>query len=415
MPNKKKKKEIKVLDLFAGVGGFSEGFILSGCDVVAHIEMDKEACETIRTRMVYHALRKKGKLDEYKKYISGKITRDQIVNKYKLTKEIDSVIQEKISRENYKQLIDEVKRKLNGADLDIIIGGPPCQAYSHIGRGSDRNHMKRDPRKFLYQYYVEFLKALKPKVFIFENVPGLLSSGKGIYLNKMRLAMKTAGYNTAFDILNAAEYGVPQERRRVILIGWNSKANLKEYPVFEKVNRNYKVSDFLSDLPKLKSGQGSVLTKFKSKSKVLKKLGITNNFGILLGHSARPNNKQDLIIYKMAVKEKNNGHNIKYNELPNKLKTHKNQTGFLDRFKVVDASAPSSHTIIAHISKDGHYYIHPDADQNRSLTVREAARLQTFPDDFVFEGSRSAQYKQIGNAVPPMLSSLIANKLIKFF
>ncbi|MFA5131271.1 MAG: DNA cytosine methyltransferase [Patescibacteria group bacterium] len=415
---KKKKSQTKkpmVLDLFAGVGGFSEGFILSGCDIVAHIEMDKEACETIRTRMVYHALRKKGKLEEYKKYLLGEKTREEIVSKYKLNKEIDSVIQEKISRDNYAQLIGEVKERLNGADLDIIIGGPPCQAYSHIGRGSDRKHMKRDPRKFLYQYYVEFLKALKPKVFIFENVPGLLSSGKGMYLNSMRLAMKAAGYNTEFSILNAAEYGVPQERRRVILIGWNSKANLKSYPVFDKVDRNYKVSDFLLDLPKLKSGEGSVATKFKSKSKILDKLGITNNFGVLLGHAARPNNKQDLTIYKMAVKEKNNGHNIKYNELPNKLKTHKNQTGFLDRFKVVDGAAASSHTVIAHISKDGHYYIHPDAEQNRSLTVREAARLQTFPDDFIFEGSRSAQYKQIGNAVPPMLSSLIANKLIKFF
>jgi len=412
MPNKKKKKEIKVLDLFAGVGGFSEGFILSGCDIVAHIEMDKEACETIRTRMVYHALRKKGKLDEYKKYISGKITRDEIVNKYKLTKEIDSVIQEKISRENYKQLIDEVKRKLNGADLDIIIGGPPCQAYSHIGRGSDRNHMKRDPRKFLYQHYVEFLKALKPKVFIFENVPGLLSSGKGMYLNSMRLAMKAAGYNTDFKILNAAEYGVPQERRRVILIGWNSKSNLKQYPDFEKIKRDYKVNDFLSDLPELKSGQGATVINFKSKSKILNNLGITNNFGVLSGHIARPNNKQDLTIYKIAVREKKNGHNIKYNELPKELKTHKNQTGFLDRFKVVDGNSESSHTVIAHISKDGHYYIHPDIKQNRSLTVREAARLQTFPDDFIFEGSRSAQYKQIGNAVPPMLSKILAKKIV---
>lgn len=412
MLRKEKKKEIKVLDLFAGVGGFSEGFILSGCDIVAHIEMDKEACETIRTRMVYHALKKKGKLDEYKKYLLGEKTRDEIVDKYKLNREIDSVIQEKISRDNYAQLIGEVKKRLNGSDLDIIIGGPPCQAYSHIGRGSDRKHMKRDPRKFLYQYYVEFLKALKPKVFIFENVPGLLSSGKGMYLNSMRLAMKAAGYKTDFNILNAAEYGVPQERRRVILIGWNSKANLKSYPIFEKVKRDYKVDDFLSDLPELKSGQGSSVINFKSKSKILNSLGITNDFAILSGHVSRPNNKQDLTIYKIAVREKNKGHNIKYNELPKELKTHKNQTGFLDRFKVVDGGSASSHTVIAHISKDGHYYIHPDIKQNRSLTVREASRLQTFPDDFVFEGSRSAQYKQIGNAVPPMLSKILAKKIV---
>ena len=131
-------------------------------------------------------------------------------------------------------------------------------------------------------------------------------------------------------------------------------------------------------------------------------------------HVSRPHRKHDLEIYRIAVTHKNNGYNIKYNELPKRLKTHKNETGFLDRFKVVNFASANSHTIIAHIAKDGHYYIHPDLKQNRSLTVREAARIQTFPDDFIFEGSRTSQFRQIGNAVPPILSKIIAETILRF-
>lgn len=130
-----------------------------------------------------------------------------------------------------------------------------------------------------------------------------------------------------------------------------------------------------------------------------------------MDHVARPNNAQDLEIYALAVSQKSKGKNLRYNELPSRLKTHKNEHVFLDRFRVVDHKARGSHTIVAHIAKDGHSYIHPDIKQNRSLSVREAARLQTFPDDYRFEGSRSSKFRQIGNAVPPMLSSVIAERL----
>jgi DNA (cytosine-5)-methyltransferase 1 len=403
-----------VLDLFAGAGGFSEGFIRAGCKIVGHIEMDKNACSTILTRMLYHALLRKGKLGEYKKYVIDNITLDSLIEKYGLQKERDSVICAKIGEDNYHELINQVKIRLDGQRLDIIIGGPPCQAYSNIGRASDRKHMRRDERKYLFEYYVEFLKVLRPKIFIFENVPGLISAGKGIYLRKMRLLMKKAGYETDFKILNAADYGVPQERKRVILIGWNIKSSMKSYPEFNKVIRSYRVADFLNDLPKLKAGEGSNRIRFRSKSELLSKLGIVTEIKVLPDHVSRPQRRHDLEIYKIAVSQKNNGHNIKYNELPNQLKTHKNQNGFLDRFKVVDFSRTNSHTIIAHIAKDGHYYIHPDLQQNRSLTVREAARIQTFPDDFLFEGSRTSQFRQIGNAVPPIFSKIIADAILQF-
>lgn len=408
------KRSPKVLDLFAGAGGFSEGFASAGCDIVAHIEMDKAACDTLRTRMMYHALRKAGKLREYKKYVLGKIDRETLVRENDLQKEYDSVIHAKISQTNYRDLIREVRRRLNGEKLDVIIGGPPCQAYSHIGRSSDKKRMKRDQRKFLYEYYVAFLRALRPSVFVFENVPGLLSAGRGMYLRDMRRLMKRAGYSTDYRILNAADFGVPQERKRVFLIGWRKDAGIDEYPSFQAVERSYGVKDFLDDLPPLKPGEGVSRLRYKGRSSLLRRLGITSrSFSLVLDHLARPQSARDLEIYRIAVKIKNRGKNLRYNELPPRLKTYKNTTSFLDRFRVVDISGRASHTVIAHIANDGHYYIHPDLKQNRALTVREAARLQTFPDDFVFEGTRSAQFRQIGNAVPPMLSKLIARELLR--
>ena len=156
-------KQLKVLDLFAGAGGFSEGFIETGCEMVAHIEMDKDACSTIRTRMIYHKLKELGQMKDYTDYLLNKITIEELVVKHGLEKEYNSVIQAKIDSSNYKELIDDIRQKLAGESLDIIIGGPPCQAYSNIGRSSDPNRMVGDERKYLYIHYVEFLKALKPR------------------------------------------------------------------------------------------------------------------------------------------------------------------------------------------------------------------------------------------------------------
>lgn len=404
-----------VLDLFAGAGGFSEGFIRVGCKIVGHIEMDKNACSTLITRMLYHALLRKGKLGEYKKYVLGKITRDSLIEKYGLHKERDSVICAKIGEDNYQELINQVKSRLDEQRLDIIVGGPPCQAYSCIGRARDNKNMRRDERNFLYRYYIEFLKALKPKIFVFENVPGLESAGKGRYLEDMRRLMKRAGYTSGYTVLNAADFGVPQNRKRIILVGWSKNSNLKEYPDFPPVKREYLVGDFLAGLPKVRAGEGKHTRKLSKRNELLERLRIVNHeFGLLMEHVARPNTNQDLEIYRRAVLAKQKGKNIKYNHLPKRLKTHNNEEGFRDRFKVVDAGAKGSHTVVAHMAKDGHYYIHPDLSQNRSFTVREAARLQTFPDDYKFEGERSPQFRQIGNAVPPMLSETVARILVNY-
>lgn len=412
--NQTKNASPKILDLFAGAGGLSEGFIRAGCEIIGHIEMDKNACDTLITRMMYHALFKKGKIYDYKNYVIGKITRDALIEKYGLQKEKDSIICSKIKEDNYKELIDQIKMRLNGEGLDMVVGGPPCQAYSYIGRARDEHSMRNDDRNFLYKYYIEFLKALKPKIFVFENVPGLESAGKGKYLRDMRRLMKKAGYETDYRILNAADFGVPQNRKRIILVGWSKISKLNGYPNFPATKREYVVKDFFAGLPKVQAGTGRRVGKFSKRDMLLEKLGILNpKFGILMDQVARPNTKQDLEIYRRAVLTKQKGENIKYNHLPKRLKTHNNENGFLDRFKVVDTNIRGSHTIVAHIAKDGHFYIHPDIKQNRSLTVREAARLQTFPDDYKFEGERGSQFRQIGNAVPPMLSETVARILIQ--
>ncbi|OFZ23393.1 MAG: hypothetical protein A3D92_03215, partial [Bacteroidetes bacterium RIFCSPHIGHO2_02_FULL_44_7] len=313
----------KVLDLFAGAGGFSEGFIRAGCEIIGHIEMDKKACGTLVTRMIYHALLKKGALSEYKKYILGKISRDELVAKYGLQKERDSVICAEIGKGNYKSLIEKIKERLNGQELDIIVGGPPCQAYSYIGRARDGKNMRRDGRNFLYRYYVEFLKSLKPKLFVFENVPGLETAGGGKHLRDMRRLMKRAGYSTDYKILNAADFGVPQNRKRIILVGWNKASRINGYPDFPISERKYVVKDFLTGLPKIQAGTGKRVGKFSKRNMLLEKLGILNpKLGILMDQVARPNTRQDLEIYRCAVLAKRQGENIKYNHLPERLKTH---------------------------------------------------------------------------------------------
>ena len=405
---------MNVIDLFAGAGGLSEGFIQAGYSMIGHVEMDKYAASTLRTRMIYHELRKRNLLSVYEEYIKGNTTIEEIINKYGLNDISNSVICEKID-ENYKSLIDKLRHIVGDRRIDVIVGGPPCQAYSYIGRARDINRMKNDDRNYLYKYYVEFLKAFRPKVFVFENVPGLVSAGGGQYLDDMRKLMKKAGYNTDYKILNAVNYGVPQNRRRVILIGWNRKSGLDAYPLPDEVKRNYKVKDVFSDLPSLAAGGGSEVQESRARNLILESLGVTSEkFKLLIDHRTRPHNARDLEIYNYAVKLKGKGENLRYNNLPDHLKTHKNEKSFLDRFKVVDESADGSHTVVAHIGKDGHYYIHPDLKQNRSLSIREAARLQTFPDDYKFEGPRNARYKQIGNAVPVLLAKQIASKLKEY-
>lgn len=414
------KQRLNFLDLFAGAGGLSEGFIQAGFKPVAHVESDRPACFTLRTRMAYHWLKAEGNLDFYADYLNGDITRSEFYEQIP-SKVIESVINEKIGEDTLTDIFSQIDMLLENRKLDLIVGGPPCQAYSIVGRSRDRNRMKGDERNYLYIYYAEFLKRYKPLYFVFENVTGLLSARDedgNLYFSAMRDLFRQCGYETEYMTLSAEEYGVLQSRKRIILVGRRGKTT-GFYPEPEKWNPGVKVREVFRDLPVLGSGEGTVgpcrLRKYRGKWQ--NEAGIRNEELPVTLHQARPNTEQDLEIYRIAVdlwnQEKKR---LDYNSLPDRLKTHRQRASFLDRFKVVAADMPFSHTVVAHISRDGHYYIHPDIKQNRSITPREAARLQAFPDDYYFESSRGTSertpaFRQIGNAVPVLLARKIADRL----
>ncbi len=298
-------------------------------------------------------------------------------------------------------------------NIDVLMGGPPCQAYSLVGRARDRYKMEYDRRNYLYKYYIEFLEQLNPQIFVFENVPGVLSAGNGKLFQDIQRYMDDVGYTINYRILNSADFMVLQNRKRVILIGWK-KGNNFEYPTFEKIEHIYTVKNVLDDMPDLKAGEGKEDAqdyRINDINDYLKKTKIRTPYDRVINNVSRPHRKEDLEIYKYAINKYLNGERLKYSDLPEKLQFHKNRKSFLDRFKVVDRNAAASHTVVAHIAKDGHYYIHPDIKQLRSLTVREVARLQSFPDNYKFEGSRTDQFIQVGNAVPPLMAQVIGQKV----
>ncbi len=404
---------INYIDLFAGAGGLSEGFAANGYNAVAHVEMNQDACFTLKTRMCYYYLKKKNKFNIYQKYLKREISREQLYS-YIPEELINSVINETMSEENMENIFNQINMALNNKkidDVDLIVGGPPCQAYSLVGRAVKENKMIGDPRNYLYLLYIKVLKKYQPKMFVFENVPGLLTANGGKYFSDMQKAFKKAGYEIDHKILNAKDFGVLQNRRRVILIGWKKDKSVK-YPQFELAEAACTVESILSDLPSILAGHENNTYPTDTYSDYLRKTGIRKPTDVLTWHVARPHIDRDKKIYKKAIEAWENNHQrLKYTELPEELCTHKNRTAFLDRFKVVAKDLPYCHTMMAHISKDGHYFIHPDEKQLRSITVREAARIQSFPDDFFFEGSRTAAFTQIGNAVPPLMASGIAKKI----
>lgn len=398
------------IDLFSGAGGLSEGFINSGFTPVAHVEIDKSACETLETRIAYHSLKEQNGLSLYNDYIQGKIPREDFISKSLTEKERKSVINLGIGGGNNQEIFNRIDCLLDNENVDLLIGGPPCQAYSLVGRARDSKGMKDDPRNFLYREYGKFLKYYKPTAFVFENVLGLITAEKGLYFKNMKKYFKTVGYELDYEILKSEDFGVLQKRRRIILIGWQKGHEFK-YPEFEYCPSPYTVKSILEDLKPIKAGVELKVSKYhKVTNEYLTNSEIRNGVDFVTQHISRPQNDRDLEIYKIAVNKLSKGERLRYSDLPNNLKTHKNETSFLDRFKVVDWNG-FSHTMVAHISKDGHHYIHPDVKQNRSLTVREAARIQSFPDNYYFEGGRTAAFRQIGNAVPPLMAKCIAEKL----
>ncbi len=396
----------KYIDLFAGCGGLSEGFEKSKVfEGVAYVEWEKYPCQTLKKR-----------LEEKWKYtntneivIQFDIQRTkELLNGWKDDKDFKSGI-------GLKKIIGETK-------VDLLIGGPPCQAYSIAGRVRDENKMNNDYRNYLFESYLEVVKSFKPKLIVFENVEGILSAKPGgvSIIDRISDSFHKVGYDLSSNlreeaIFNMSEYGIPQNRKRIIILGVskkhygsNSQKVLKDFyekiiPSF-KVKKKATVEDSIFDLPKLLPLSSP--TKKESHK-------IVQN-GKILNHSPRFHSQRDIKIFSELAKDVENG-SKKYPDVQSLLDLYKKVTGKESKFhkyNVLKRNKPSN-TIPAHLYKDGLRHIHPDHKQARSITVREAARLQTFPDDMEFIGSMGEQYKMIGNAVPPLFSEILSNGIIQ--
>ncbi|MBR2396782.1 MAG: DNA cytosine methyltransferase [Bacteroidaceae bacterium] len=395
------KDKYTFIDLFAGCGGLSEGFYRQGFKALAHVDNDHWACESLRARMKYYG---------YKDY-------DKEVIEYDITS---------------KDIINRIDKAVNGRNVDIIIGGPPCQAYSTAGRVRDGEKMATDPRNYLFESYVRILEHYMPKFFVFENVTGLLSArvdGAPI----LPKVLKALGhkYKVLGDpeilVHNTANYGVPQLRKRVIIMGvrkdldkdimdlysnvvkthWNPETPEDERPGRKKY---VDVREAIGDLPPVEPGQDASSAEFNypCNNEFLKRIG-KPGVHPLMDHLARRNNDLDRERFRVMI------HNHwTFGQLRRAMPQYEHEHArVFDNSYVVQWWDLPSKTILAHIYKDGFQFIHPDEAQERTFTVREAARIQSFPDDFEFKGSRGEKYKQIGNAVPPLFAEALAKSIKK--
>ncbi len=388
------------IDLFAGCGGLSEGFYRQGFRALAHVEIDHYACETLRNRMRHYGYRH---ADE-------------------------EVIEHDITSED---IIERIERATQGRPVDVIIGGPPCQAYSTAGRVRDGEGMARDPRNYLFESYVRILEHFEPKYFVFENVTGLLSArvDGGLIFPRVIHALGNR-YKVIDDpailVHNTADYGVPQIRKRVIIMGVRDDIDGKEaidlYNAVRKTHydpempekerhglmRFVDVHDALSDLPPVEPGQDASTDAFDypCNNAFLRRIG-QPGIHPLMDHLARNHNEMDRERFRVMIE-----HHWSFGEMRRRRPDleHEHARVFDNSYVVQWWDLPSK-TILAHIHKDGFQFIHPDYDQARTFTVREAARIQSFPDDFVFVGSRGEKYKQIGNAVPVLFAEALAKAI----
>ena len=412
MITNKSQKAPTFLDLFAGAGGLAEGFIRAGYKPIAFVEKDFNSCLTIKTRLAYYYLKNTSNFNLYISYLKKLITREELYEQIP-EKILNSVIDKVISSSTIQNIFNTIDKHRNEETIDLIIGGPPCQAYSLSGRAADENQMIGDQRNYLYKYYGKFLQKYSPNIFVFENVPGLYTANDGKYYSRMMEYFKNLGYEVDDNVLDASDFGVLQRRKRIIVVGSKKEIN-QPYPTFYKTEHDWTAKELFEDLPALNAGEKNEVANYICEgNEYLNKFEIRNGIDFTTQHITRPHNNKDLKIYRMAIEKlEKEGKRLRNDEIPDEIRTQNNVSSFLDRFKVVDKSS-IAHTMIAHIAKDGHHFIHPDIEQLRSISVREAARIQSFPDDYYFEGSRTSAFTQIGNAVPPLMAFSIAKEIKK--
>lgn len=393
--------KIRTIDLFAGCGGLTEGFAQTELyESLACVEWESAQCINLTKRLK----EKWGVNDAEKRVIRFDIQRtDELLSGY-ADKDYGSSVG-----------LDTLVSK----PIDIVLGGPPCQAYSVAGRIRDKNGMNSDYRNYLFESYLRVVKHFMPKAFVFENVPGLLSAcPQGVSIVELiQKRFSEAGYVLLPDLRDAvvdvSEYGVPQRRRRVILLGLNrevygQKANDLLRSFYTKILPSYKsepitLRDAIGDLPKLyPTGKTMVAPNGQKTAHSIPETSIMN-------HISRYHNERDIRLFSMLAADIADGTNM-YTSIEARKELYTKLTGKesnIHKYNVLRWDEPST-TIPAHLCKDGLRHIHPDFSQARTITVREAARIQTFPDDYEFVGSMTDQYKMIGNAVPPEFARRLA-------
>jgi DNA (cytosine-5)-methyltransferase 1 len=384
------------IDLFSGAGGLSEGFVRAGYRPVLAMDLDDQALETYR-------------------YNHPAVPEDRV-----LARDIS-------------QLKKGALREIVGATpLDVLIGAPPCQGFSHAGfrskAGVTGYKLAQDERNFLFEHVVAAAAELQPRLVLLENVPGMQSARrKGLsYLETASQMLKRdAGYQTTIWRLNASAFGVPQDRVRYFLIG-SREDRLPDRPVedYQDIYRQdfdldalppVTLEDATFDLPSRTAGDGTAIDAWEGARvpgsrhrRYLKKFALVNNSRLLFNHTVRFHNERDLELYALLRPGEDSVHAIERYGRKDLMRYRSDV--FDDKYARLRGDRPSK-TIVSHLAKDGNSYIHPS--QTRSISLREAARIQSFHDGYVFCGSPSDQWVQVGNSVPPVMGEALARSYLR--
>jgi len=382
------------IDLFSGCGGFSLGLRWAGFQEKAAIDFNPEAINVFKSNFPEMA----------------RVALEEDLQKYQP---------------------EDLERLIGTKEVDVIVGGPPCQGFSTIRQRDGSNSGDRivdDDRRELYQHFLRFVKYFNPKIFVMENVLGIRSAAGGRFFNQVQSEARELGYRVHGEVIRAWEYGVPQKRERQLIIGTQLDLPLFSVSLFMPPTHGEKSSkkepivtlwEAIGDLPKVKAGMGLEVADYDLEKRIKHLVKFSRRYTIdvlkventdkLTAHRARPHSTRDLRDFNRLLEGETSAHAIARGV---QMEFPYNKETFKDRYTKQHRNHLCS-TIVAHLSKDGLMFIHPT--QNRSLTPREAARIQSFPDWFQLPVARTHQFRLIGNAVPPLVGKAVGLGIINWF